>query len=797
MKKRDIVVFAQVPPPEHGQSRMVATMLEVLAGKTEQFRVSHIDARFSLSLGEIGSGSVRKLFRCFLYLCKALKVRTRLSQPVLYYVPGPVKWSAIIRDWILLAGMRPFFPTVVFHWHAIGHGEWAHGSERQGLAGPQWLVSLARRISAHVLHQPDLSIAVSATSRKDADAVESNRVAVVPNGIIDPCPEYQFASHGAGVDPETDGESSKRVLRVLFLAHGTREKGLLDLLKALRLLGQREGYRSKWSIRLTLAGGVSSDIRTRYDQVSSELADLWGSDLKVEEKGFVSGQEKWQCYAGHDVFVVPSRWESFGLTVAEAMAFGLPVVATASDGVTGVLPEGYPYMAGVAAPDELADILDKASHDWAQGALQKWSGLLRTHFEDHFQLSHFSDGIVCAFDQAGKEPEGHGEQVRAISICTYLADQNPMLGRSLGISRMTEVVLQNLAEKGDVELIGVVSRSSVKPPQNSADTIEFPWSTRSKLLRILTDHFHPLLTYTRVRPDLWYFPKGFMPGLGLAGQSVVTIHDTIIQYYQDHHPKWRLELEYNYWAGMLRNTLLNASAVMTVSENAKRQIQDFLRRHDLPDKEIHVTYEPCLYESIPQPESPAKADYVLHLGSREPHKRTEWLVKLWSEWERRSDLDLPHLHIVGSVPDEVAKIVAESSIIVCLPFLEDQALVSQFKAAKALIFPSEIEGFGLPAIEAYYLGTPVCYQQGTSVEEVLEVATDQGAFDLDDPESLLRVLFEVMEMDESLIREIGLKLRETYSADSVVKRMLGVFRKVAMQSEAHCKQKGADQARAV
>ena len=109
---------------------------------------------------------------------------------------------------------------------------------------------------------------------------------------------------------------------------------------------------------------------------------------------------------------------------------------------------------------------------------------------------------------------------------------------------------------------------------------------------------------------------------------------------------------------------------------------------------------------------------------------------------------------------------------------QEEALQAAYQHARALILPSEIEGFGLPALEAYYLGTPVCFVKGTSVEEVLGVATDRGGFSLDDPESLFSALEDVMAMPAEQVHACGLKLRQTYAAENVAERMLKVFEEV-------------------
>ncbi len=140
---------------------------------------------------------------------------------------------------------------------------------------------------------------------------------------------------------------------------------------------------------------------------------------------------------------------------------------------------------------------------------------------------------------------------------------------------------------------------------------------------------------------------------------------------------------------------------------------------------------------------------------------------------------VPILRLIGTVPSEVAHLLASSHRIVKQPFLEESALEDAYRLARALILPSEIEGFGLPALEAYYLGTPVCFVRGTSVEEILGAATAKGGFNLDDAGSLFSALHEVMAMSPEEVRQCGLKLRETYAADKVAERMMEAFRCVA------------------
>jgi glycosyltransferase involved in cell wall biosynthesis len=344
------------------------------------------------------------------------------------------------------------------------------------------------------------------------------------------------------------------------------------------------------------------------------------------------------------------------------------------------------------------------------------------------------------------------------------------------------VVLGEMAKRDDISLQVITSLSSQQGPKSAVHVQTLPWSTRSRIMRLLTDQLHPVLAWFTAPADIWYFPKGFLPRFNLLkAPTVVTVHDTIIQHHADHYPHWRKKPEYAYWARMLRHTLRHADVVLTVSEHSRAMILAFMARHKLPEREITVTYEPCCYEGFEQPHEPPKGDHVLHLASREPHKRSHDLISWWAA-RTRVDSSLPVLELVGNIPRESWNIVASNSCFRRRPFLDDEELRNTITQARALILPSEIEGFGLPAIEAYYLGTPVCFVKGTSVEEILGESTSVGAFQLAEPDSLWEALDQVLAMPAAEVRRIGLELRERFAAAKVVDRMIEGFRSVAVTS---------------
>ena len=92
----------------------------------------------------------------------------------------------------------------------------------------------------------------------------------------------------------------------------------------------------------------------------------------VEFVGFKTGQDLAIYYANADVFVFPSRWETFGLVMIEAMACGTPVAAYPCQGPLDVVDEGITGCMNQDLKQAVADALmldrhlvEKNSHRWA------------------------------------------------------------------------------------------------------------------------------------------------------------------------------------------------------------------------------------------------------------------------------------------------------------------------------------------------------------------------------------------------------------------------------------------------
>lgn len=118
---------------------------------------------------------------------------------------------------------------------------------------------------------------------------------------------------------------------------------------------------------------------------------------------------------------------------------------------------------------------------------------------------------------------------------------------------------------------------------------------------------------------------------------------------------------------------------------------------------------------------PPPAPYFITVGTIEPRKNHALLLDVWE----RLGVDAPHLLICGSRGWNNEAVfarldaLAPDSPVRELSGLSDGALAALVEGAQALLFPSHAEGFGLPAVEALLLGTPVLCSNMATFREIL------------------------------------------------------------------------------
>ncbi len=101
----------------------------------------------------------------------------------------------------------------------------------------------------------------------------------------------------------------------------------------------------------------------------ARLEKLRDGDPRIHFLGYRAGVQ--DCLREFDLFVSPSREESFGLAIVEAMSAGLPVIATAAEGPAEFLLDQPVTLVAPGSVDALTDALATAAAEFAAGRLTK------------------------------------------------------------------------------------------------------------------------------------------------------------------------------------------------------------------------------------------------------------------------------------------------------------------------------------------------------------------------------------------------------------------------------------------
>ena len=191
-----------------------------------------------------------------------------------------------------------------------------------GMARP--LIDAATR---QVFNWADYSLAPSRLVQGQMQALGINEVGLWRRGVDAAMFHPRFRSPAMRAEM-TDGQPEQTIL--LYVGRLSPEKQIEQIRPALE---QRP------DTRLVLVG----------DGPARPALEREFAGLPVSFMGYLRGQRLSQAYASADIFVFPSRLETFGLVVIEAMAAGLPVVAARVGGVADVLSEGetgYTFASG-------------------------------------------------------------------------------------------------------------------------------------------------------------------------------------------------------------------------------------------------------------------------------------------------------------------------------------------------------------------------------------------------------------------------------------------------------------------
>jgi glycosyltransferase involved in cell wall biosynthesis len=269
--------------------------------------------------------------------------------------------------------------------------------------------------------------------------------------------------------------------------------------------------------------------------------------------------------------------------------------------------------------------------------------------------------------------------------------------------------------------------------------------------------------------------------------TVATLYDLIpLHYPRVFFPRRRFDQRLGY--GRYLRLLQCADRLIAISEATKRDAMDRLR---IPSERISVTplavdekrFYPRSAEEIDRAATRLglRRPYFLHVGSPDPNKNAANILRAFDLFCRTGDSDHT-LYILGKWSPQIL-IDAHSSDpdlvttgrMRSLGYVSDDDLSAVYGGAEALVYPSQIEGFGLPVLEAMRCGVPVVTSHTSSLPEVSgDAALYVDPYSVEEIAEALRRLASQPDLRD-LLRQRGLRQADSYSWERTARQTLRVY----------------------
>ena len=272
-----------------------------------------------------------------------------------------------------------------------------------------------------------------------------------------------------------------------------------------------------------------------------------------------------------------------------------------------------------------------------------------------------------------------------------------------------------------------------------------------RTIRILRDsgnlfnQAYSLFAQPDIIHETYFSEKPFITG---GKYRVVTEYDCLHEHFPELFPKDYLKTKEK------KAAFQRADLVFAISHQTKKDMMQFF---SIPEEKIKVTHlaadPPIPDEAIEMPD-PNTRPFLLYVGIRLDHKNFQAMVRAFADSRllmKNFDLlvftptpfgmeELDLFEELGFRPNQIRR---ESG--------DDTKLFGYFKTARAFVYPSLYEGFGIPPLEAMTYGCPVVCSNTSSLPEV--VGDSALTFDPKNPEEMSEKM-EKIALDDSLRNEL-------------------------------------------
>ena len=260
--------------------------------------------------------------------------------------------------------------------------------------------------------------------------------------------------------------------------------------------------------------------------------------------------------------------------------------------------------------------------------------------------------------------------------------------------------------------------------------------------------------------------------------TVITVYDMIHELFSDEMPLT------DSTSALKRIAVDRADAVICISESTK---QDLIRLYGTPASKISVVHlgfdQFSSQESLSLINDFSESPFLLYVGQRAGYKNFIGLLKAVAA-SKKLMADFKVIAFGGCSFSS-----SEKKLIYSLGFAENQVrhqggddnvLGQLYDSAKAFVYPSIYEGFGIPPLEAMAHHCPVISSKTSSMPEVIGTAAEYfNPLDTDDMKyAIEKVVYSESRIE--ILKALGARRLMSFSWDKCSKETLGVYRSLGV-----------------
>ena len=343
---------------------------------------------------------------------------------------------------------------------------------------------------------------------------------------------------------------------------------------------------------------------------------------------------------------------------------------------------------------------------------------------------------------------------------TAAIDATHLRQSDVGIARYIRALITALRARDDVRVIELGAgprekRGTLRKKVLTAglDLVWYPWLGRARAAALHADVYHCPA------------PRG--PLFGGRLPVVMTVHDLVPFLFPETMTRWSR----SYSRATHRRMATLANRIICPSRDTARDVVELLGVDENRIRVIPLGVAPHFFEPLPAAQQ-AATPYVLFVGTQERRKNLQRLEKAVDHLRERG---FPH-ELVFAGADAWGDVRIRKSFVRDVGRVSDIQLRRLYAEAACLAIPSLHEGFGLPALEAMAVGTPVVAGRAGALPEVTG-----GAAILVDPLDTIDIangLEQAITTGGSLL-EAGRRRAGLFTWEKTAAATLAVYRELA------------------